>query len=105
MAHHKPDGAEDFEGFKLRRFDPVAGVWRIWWASSRSAGLWRAQAPPGRPVKHRRIGGHGPLGAGVRRGRRRDVSHQLNHECDSGGERCSPEALTGPAPAAWDTRR
>jgi hypothetical protein len=33
-----PAGGEPFEGFTLRQYDPVASVWRIWWASSRNPG-------------------------------------------------------------------
>lgn len=29
---------DGFEGLTIRQFDPVAEVWRIWWASSRAAG-------------------------------------------------------------------
>jgi hypothetical protein len=32
------DGSEAWEGFALRRFDPVELVWRIWWASTKNLG-------------------------------------------------------------------
>jgi hypothetical protein len=47
-----PDG-EHFEGATLRMFDPATGLWRIWWASSRTTGRLDE------PVAGRFTGGHG----------------------------------------------
>ena len=34
------DGAEAFEGFTLRLYDPRTDTWRIWWSSTRAPGIF-----------------------------------------------------------------
>ena len=47
------DGAEAFEGFTLRLYDPGTDTWRIWWSSTRAPGVFDE------PVVGRFDDGHG----------------------------------------------
>jgi hypothetical protein len=97
---------QGWQGLTLRLFDPAARVWSLNWSSSRSGKLFPPVVgrfgPDGRGEFHGDdthdgkdvrggfgVGGdppaHGPLGAGLLRGRGEDVGDQLGHGVRAAG--------------------